>query len=169
MLLWKCETLNRLLRGNELYIKQAPTQLGLNTPPPPHSRIAPHSGLFWNDQGSAICAWRQITEGIDWEADWETYSVLLATPVLHQGVHPTETMRSESWVKSRELSIVIGFETVDYVESPLGIHQPENRWIQRPFIFIDKPTKLMSFLIQRSGDPLRLEGCIPCKTKLKYR
>ena len=27
--------LNRLLRGNGLYIKQAPTQLGLNTPPPP--------------------------------------------------------------------------------------------------------------------------------------
>ena len=26
--------LNRLLRGNGLYIKQAPTQLGLNTPPP---------------------------------------------------------------------------------------------------------------------------------------
>lgn len=28
--------LNRLLRGNGLYIKQAPTQLGLNNPPPPH-------------------------------------------------------------------------------------------------------------------------------------
>ena len=35
-------------------------------------------------------------------------------------------------------------------------------------MFIDKATELISFLIQQSRDPLRLEGYIPCKTKLKY-
>ena len=156
-------------QGQWIIYKTSPYSARTKHSPPPPFQNSPSFRAIWNDQGSAICAWRHITDGIDWEADWGTYSVLLATPVLHQGVHPTETMRSESWVKSRELSIVIGFETVDYVESPLGIHQPENRWIQRPFICVDKPTKLMSFLIQRSGDPLRLEGCIPCKTKLKYK
>ena len=56
---------------------------------------------------------RQMTEGIDHEADWGKNPVALAAPVLHQGVYPTGTRGSELRVKSRELSIVIGCETVD--------------------------------------------------------
>ena len=54
-----------------------------------------------------------MTEGIDHEADWGKNPVALTAPVLHQGVYSTGTRGSEFRVKSRELSIVIGCETVD--------------------------------------------------------